>query len=68
MTADPKKTFSIVPKSDRRNSGYVPGTSEQRILMVWPLTKEVVSLGKKYDPEQPLQRHIVNIGLVRQLD
>jgi len=33
----------------------------ERVSMVWPLTREVVSLGKKYDAEQPLQRHVVNI-------
>jgi len=48
-------------QSDRRNSGYVPGTAQERVAMVWPLTCEAVSLGKKYDVEQPLQRHIVTI-------
>jgi hypothetical protein len=53
------KSVSVVQKSDPRNSGYVPGSMAERIAMVWPLTREVVSLGKKYDAEQPLQRHIV---------
>jgi hypothetical protein len=55
------KTITIIKKTDAKNSGYVPGTKAQRIAMVWPLTCEAVSLGKKYDVEQPLQRHIVNI-------
>jgi len=55
------KTITIIKKSDNRNSGFVPGTGEERIAMVWPLTCEVVSLSKKYNVEQPLQRHIVNI-------
>ncbi|MCL2762790.1 MAG: hypothetical protein FWD36_06250 [Treponema sp.] len=55
------KTITVIRQSDSRNSGYVPGTMEERISMVWPLTCEVVSLSKKYDVEQPLQRHIVNI-------
>jgi len=56
-----EKSVSIVRKSDPRNSGYVPGSMADRLSMVWPLTCEVVSLSKKYDVEQPLQRHIVNI-------
>jgi hypothetical protein len=55
------KNITVIQQSDRRNSGYVPGTAQERIAMVWPLTCEAVSLGKKYDVEQPLQRHIVNI-------
>jgi hypothetical protein len=55
------KNITIIRQSDRRNSAYVPGTAEERISMVWPLTCEAVSLSKKYDVEQPLQRHIVNI-------
>ena len=55
------KTITVIRKNDKRNSGYVPGTAEERISMVWPLTCEVVSLSKKYDVEQPLQRHIINI-------
>ena len=55
------KSITVIRQSDRRNSGFVPGTMEERISMVWPLTCEAVSLGKKYDVEQPLQRHIVNI-------
>ena len=55
------KTITILRQSDRRNSGYVPCTMEERISLVWPLTCEAVSLGKKYDVEQRLQRHIINI-------
>ena len=56
-----EKTVTILKQNDKRNSGFVPGTMEERISMVWPLTCEVVSLSKKYDVKQPLQRHIVNI-------
>ena len=55
------KSITIIKKSDRANGNYVPGSMEERISMVWPLTCEVVSLSKKYDVEQRLQRHIVNI-------
>ena len=55
------KTITVIRQDDNRNSAYVPGTMEERISMVWPLTCEAVSLSKKYDVEQPLQRHIVTI-------
>ena len=47
--------------SEQKDFGYVPGTPEERIAMVWPLTVEALSLSKKYNVEQPLQRHIVRI-------
>jgi hypothetical protein len=40
---------------------FVNGTAEERLGLVWPLTVEVVSLSKRYDPEQRLQRHIVRV-------
>jgi hypothetical protein len=52
------KTISVIRQSDPRNSGYVPGSMSERISLVWPLTCEAVSLGRKYDVEQRLQRHI----------
>jgi len=40
--------------------GYVEGTAEERIGMVWQLTVEHYSkLG--YDMSQPLQRHITRV-------
>ena len=55
------KKITVIHKSDPGNSGYVPGTPAERIAMVWPLTLEAVSLSGKYNAEQRLQRHIVNI-------
>jgi len=55
------RTVTVIHQKDKRNNGYVPGTMEERISMVWPLTCEAVSLSKKYSVEQELQRHIVNI-------
>jgi hypothetical protein len=51
--------ISVIRQSDPANSGYVPGSMSERVSLVWPLTREAVSLGKKYDAEQRLQRHIV---------
>jgi len=56
-----KKTITVMRQSDPRNSGYVPGTMEERIALVWQLTCEAVSLSGKYDSEQRLQRHITHI-------
>jgi hypothetical protein len=53
-----QKTIVIRHKSDCANDNFVPETSSERIAFVWPLTLEVVSLSKKYDAEQRLQRHI----------
>ena len=55
------KNITVIRQSDRRNSSYVPGTAQERVSLVWQLTCEAVSLSKKYDVKQPLQRHIVNI-------
>jgi len=55
------KRITVIQQSDYRNSGYVPGTAEERISLVWPLTCEAVLLSKKYDVEQPLQKNIVKI-------
>ncbi|MCL2069538.1 MAG: hypothetical protein FWH19_00950 [Treponema sp.] len=55
------KSITIVKKTDGANNAFVPGSMEERVSMVWPLTCEVASLSKKYDVEQRLQRHIINI-------
>jgi hypothetical protein len=44
--------------TDHRNDDYVPGTPEERILLVWPLTREIASLSVKHDAERRLQRHV----------
>ncbi len=47
--------------TDQRNVDYVPGTPEERILLVWPLTKEVISLSPKHNAERRLQRHVTRL-------
>ena len=44
--------------ADHRNDDYVPGTPEERIHLVWPLTQKIASLSLKYDVERRLQRHV----------
>lgn len=47
--------------TDTHNVDYVDGTPEDRILLVWPLTKEIASLSVKHDVERRLQRHITSL-------
>lgn len=44
--------------ADYRDGDYVSGTPEDRILLVWPLTKETASLSEMHDVELRLQRHV----------
>lgn len=46
---------------DHQENNYVPGTPEERICLVWPLTREAASLSKKHDVEQRLQRDVTGI-------
>ena len=43
------------------NDDYVPGTPEERIRLVWPLTREIASLSVKHDVERRLQRHVTRL-------
>jgi len=47
--------------ADNRNVNYVSGTPEDRILLVWPLTKEIASLSVKHNVERRLQRHVTRL-------
>lgn len=44
--------------AERRADDFVPGSPAERIALVWPLTREIVSLSTRYDAEQRLQRHV----------
>jgi hypothetical protein len=47
--------------TDHRNDDYVPGTPEERLKLVWPLTREITSLSTKHDAERRLQRHVTRL-------
>ena len=47
---------------DHTDDNYVPGTIEERVLMVWPITREVAALSPQHDVERRLQRHVVRVG------
>jgi len=43
------------------DDNYVPGTMEERVLMVWPITREVAALSPHHDVERRLQRDVVRV-------
>ena len=52
---------SIIRKtklSEHRDNDYMDASVQERIGIVWPLTKEIASLSPKHDVERRLQRHI----------
>ena len=53
-----RKQTAIRKMTEVRNDNYIAGTPEERILLVWPLTKEIASLSAKHDAERRLQRHV----------
>ena len=44
--------------SGHQDDNYVDASIQERIGIVWPLTKEIASLSPKHDVERRLQRHI----------
>ena len=56
-----RKHTILLRMTDRRNDDVVPGTPEDRIGLVWPLTQEISSLSKKHDAERRLQRHVTSL-------
>ena len=46
---------------DHQHDDYVPGTPEERIHLVWQLTREIVSLSANHDAERRLQRHVTRL-------
>lgn len=56
---DMNRKHTVIRKmAEVRNDNYVAGTPEERIYLVWPLTKEITSLSAKHDAERRLQRHV----------
>jgi len=47
--------------SDNRNDDYIPGSPEDRMGLVWPLTLEISSLSVKHDVKRRLQRHVTRL-------
>ncbi|HTS17464.1 MAG TPA: hypothetical protein VMP11_07820 [Verrucomicrobiae bacterium] len=49
------------PMQGHEDDNYVPGTMEERVLMVWPITREVAALSPHHDVERRLQRDVVRV-------
>jgi hypothetical protein len=57
-----RQTINKSTLREHADDNYVPGTMEERVLMVWPITREVASLSPQHDVERRLQRHVVRVG------
>ena len=54
----------IVTKSTLQQhaaDNFVPGSVAARVLMVWPITREIAALSPNYHVEQRLQRDVVRV-------
>ncbi len=61
----------LVTKSnlrEHRDDNFVPGTEAERVLMVWPMTREIAALNPDYDVERRLQRHVVRVARLHDLN
>jgi len=56
-----RKHTAIYRMTAPRDDTYVPGTLEDRIELVWPLTREITSLSVKHDAERRLQRYVTRL-------
>jgi len=57
-----RKQTAKFQMSDSMNDELTPGSPEERISLVWPLTRELASLSKIYDAERRLQRHVTSLS------
>ena len=59
-----KLARQIVTKSslhEHADDNFVPASEEKRVLMVWPITREIAALNPDYNVERRLQRHVVRV-------
>lgn len=56
-----RKILVKIPMSEQQDDDLVPGKPEDRISLVWPLTREIASLSRKHDAERRLQRHVTRL-------
>ncbi len=50
------------PLRQHADDNFVPGSVEERLLMVWPITREIAALNRDLDVERRLQRHVVRVA------
>jgi hypothetical protein len=56
-----RQTITKSALHDHTDDNYVPGTIEERVLMVWPITREIAALSPQHDVERRLQRNVVRV-------
>jgi hypothetical protein len=58
-----KLARDIIRKSPLHHDddNFVSGTMEERVLMVWEITREVAALSPHHDVERRLQRNVVQV-------
>jgi hypothetical protein len=56
-----RQTVTKSALRDHADDNFVPGTIEERVLMVWPITREVAALSPQHDVERRLQRDVVRV-------
>ena len=56
-----RQTITKSALRDHADDNYVPGTIEERVLMVWPITREIAALSPDLDVNRPLQRDVVRV-------
>ena len=56
-----RQTITKSALHNHADDNYVPGTIEERVLMVWPITREVAALNPQHDVERRLQRDVVRV-------
>lgn len=59
-------TKSALPHHEDDN--FVSGTEAERLLMVWPITREIAALNPDYDVERRLPRHVVRVLCLHDVD
>ena len=47
---------------EQERDGYVPGTMAYRMNLAWELTREACALGRRYDAERRLQKHVTRVS------
>jgi hypothetical protein len=56
-----RQIISKSPLRGHRDDNFVSGGIAKRVLMVWPITREVAALSPHHDVEQRLQRDVVRV-------
>jgi hypothetical protein len=56
-----RQTITKSALRDHADDNYVPGTIEERVLMVWPITREIAALDPHLDVNRKLQKDVIRV-------